>query len=204
MYMNLPTKLTVSRIVMAVLVIFILLFPFYNVGIELPRYMIGGVYIKLEYIIAGVLFILASITDALDGNIARKRNLVSDTGKMLDAIADKILVDSILIILATQNVISAIIPVIIIIRDIVVDALKMEAASKGKVVAAIMSGKVKTTFLMVGVALALFSNLPFEIWNVHVADFCLYFASVMAIVSMFEYYNMCKKFFKDETETLKL
>lgn len=200
--MNLPTKLTVSRIVMAILVIFILLFPFYSVGIELPRYLVGGVYIKLEYIIAGVLFILASITDALDGNIARKRNLVSDTGKMLDAIADKILVDSILIILAAQDVIPVIIPVIIIIRDIVVDAFKMEAASKGKVVAAIMSGKIKTTFLMVGVALTLFCNLPFEIFNFYVSDFCLYFACVMAIISMIEYYNMCKKFFKEKPEIL--
>lgn len=200
--MNLPTKLTVSRIVMAILVIFILLFPFYSIGITLPRFVIGGVYIKLEYIIAGVLFILASITDALDGNIARKRNLVSDTGKMLDAIADKILVDSILIILASQNIINVLIPVIIIIRDIVVDALKMEAAAKGKVVAAIMSGKIKTTFLMIGVALALFCNLPFEIFNFYVADFCLYFACVMAIISMIEYYNMCKKFFKNQTEFL--
>ena len=200
--MNLPTKLTVSRIIMAILVIFILLFPFYNVGIELPRYLVGGVYIKLEHIIAGVLFILASITDAWDGNIARKRNLVSDTGKMLDAIADKILVDSILIILAAQDVIPVIIPVIIIIRDIVVDAFKMEAASKGKVVAAIMSGKIKTTFLMVGVALTLFSNLPFEMFNFNVSDFCLYFACVMSIISMIEYYNMCKKFFKEKPEIL--
>lgn len=200
--MNLPTKLTVSRIIMAVIVIFILIFPFYSIGIEFPRYLIGGVYIKLEYILAGILFILASITDALDGNIARKRNLVSDTGKMLDAIADKILVDSILIILASQNVIHVIIPVIIIIRDIVVDALKMEAASKGKVVAAIMSGKVKTTFLMVGVALTLFCNLPFEILNLYISDFCLYFACVMAIISMIEYYNMCKKFFKEKSEIL--
>lgn len=200
--MNLPTKLTVSRIIMAVVVIFILIFPFYSIGIEFPRYLIGGVYIKLEYILAGILFILASITDALDGNIARKRNLVSDTGKMLDAIADKILVDSILIILASQNVIHVIIPVIIIIRDIVVDALKMEAASKGKVVAAIMSGKVKTTFLMVGVALTLFCNLPFEMMNLYISDFCLYFACVMAIISMIEYYNMCKKFFKEKPEML--
>ena len=123
---------------------------------------------------------------------------------MLDAIADKILVDSILIILAVQNIISVMIPVVIIIRDIVVDALKMEAASKGKVVAAILSGKIKTTFLMIGVALTLFCNLPFEMFNLYISDFCLYFACVMAIISMIEYYYMCKKFFKNEPEMLKL
>lgn len=191
--MNLPTKLTVSRIVLAIITVILLIFPFHTIGIDMPRFLVGGIYVKLEYIIAGVLFILASITDALDGHIARKRNLISDLGKMLDAIADKILVDSVLIILACQGFISVIIPVIIIIRDIVVDALKMEVASHGKVVAAIYSGKVKTTFLMVGVALSLFYNLPFEIINLDVANFSLYLACIMAIVSMIEYMNMTKK-----------
>ena len=69
----------------------------------------------------------------------------------------------------------------------------MEVASHGKVVAAIYSGKVKTTFLMVGVALSLFYNLPFEIINLDVANFSLYLACIMAIVSMIEYMNMTKK-----------
>ena len=111
--MNLPTKLTVSRIVLAIITVILLIFPFHTIGIDMPRFLVGGIYVKLEYIIAGVLFILASITDALDGHIARKRNLISDLGKMLDAIADKILVDSVLIILACQGFISVIIPVII-------------------------------------------------------------------------------------------
>ena len=190
--MSLPTKLTVSRIVLAVIVMFILIFPLYLIGIEFPRFVIGGVYIKSEYIIAGVLFIAASITDALDGKIARKRNLVSDLGKMLDAIADKILVDSVLIILACQGFISVVIPVVIIVRDIVVDALKMEVASHGKVVAAIMSGKIKTAFLMVGIALSLFYNMPFELINIDLANFCLYVAAIMSIVSMVQYMIMTK------------
>ena len=171
--MSLPTKLTVSRIVLAVIVMFILIFPLHLIGIDMPRFDVAGVYIKLEYIIAGVLFIAASITDALDGKIARERNLVSDLGKMLDAIADKILVDSVLIILACQGFISVVIPVIIIVRDIVVDALKMEVASHGKVVAAILSGKIKTACLMVGVVLSLFYNMPFELINIDVANLLL-------------------------------
>lgn len=191
--MNLPTKLTASRIVLAVVIMFILIFPLHLIGIDMPRFVIGGIYVKLEYIIAGVLFIVASITDALDGNIARKRNLVSDLGKMLDAIADKILVDSVLIILACQGFISVVIPVVIIVRDIVVDALKMEVASHGKVVAAILSGKIKTACLMIGVVLSLFYNLPFELINIDVANFSLYIASIMAIVSMVQYMKMTKE-----------
>lgn len=198
--MNLPTKLTVSRIVLAFITIILLIFPFHTIGIDMPRFLVGGLYIKLEYIIGGILFIIASITDALDGHIARKRNLISDLGKMLDAIADKILVDSVLIILACQGFISVVIPVVIIVRDIVVDALKMEASSHGKVVAAIYSGKVKTTFLMVGVALSLFYNMPFEFINIDVANFSLYLACIMAIVSMVEYMFMTKKILNEKNK----
>ena len=105
---------------------------------------IKGIALRWDYIIAGILFIIASFTDFLDGYIARKRGLVTNTGKMLDAIADKVLVNSVLIILASKGEINVIIPVIIVIRDIIVNAIKMEAASKGKVVAAIGSGKIKT------------------------------------------------------------
>lgn len=198
--MNLPTKLTVVRILLTFVVIFILVFPFYTIGIEWPRFLVSGVPIKLQYLVAGFIFIIASITDYIDGYLARKNNQVTDTGKMLDAIADKILVDSSLIILASQGFISVIIPVVIVLRDIVVDAIKMEAASKGKVVAAIYSGKVKTATLMVGLVLTFFYNLPFEIINIRVADFFLYFATIMAIISAIEYFNINKSliFSKDE------
>lgn len=191
--MNLPTKLTVFRIFLSIVVIFILVFPFYNVGIEWPKYQVVGIGVKIQYVIAGIIFIIASITDYIDGYLARKNNQVTDTGKMLDAIADKILVNSVLIILAAQGFISVIIPVILVIRDIVVNAIKMEAAAKGRVVAAIKSGKLKTATLMVGTTLTFFYNLPFEVWNIDVANFLLYFATIMAVLSGFEYYSLNKK-----------
>ena len=85
--MNTPTKLTVARILMTIVMIFMLLFPFYDVGINMPSFLVGGVYVKLEYLIAGVIFVVASVTDFLDGYLARKNNEVTDLGKMLDAIA---------------------------------------------------------------------------------------------------------------------
>ncbi len=148
--MNTPTKLTIARILMTIVMIFMLLFPFYDVGINMPSFLVGGVYVNLEYLIAGVLFIVASVTDFLDGYLARKYNEVTDFGKMFDAIADKVLVNSALIILASKGFILTLIPVVIIFRDTVVDAMKMEAARKGKVVAAISSGKIKTATMMVG------------------------------------------------------
>ena len=198
--MNLPNRLTVTRLVLSVIIIILLCVPFYNLGIDFlqdgPE--LFGVSLRWDYIIAGILFIIASLTDFFDGYIARKRGLVTNTGKMLDAIADKVLVNSVLIILAAKNEINSIIPVIIVVRDIIVNAIKMEAAGRGKVVAAIGSGKIKTATLMIGVVLVFFGNLPFELIPLNVAEFFLYFATVMSIVSMIQYYNINKKLIIDE------
>lgn len=190
--MNTPTKLTVSRLILSLVIIFILLFPWSMINVTIPQVLVSGITVDIRYPIAGVLFIIASLTDFLDGYLARKNNQITNTGKMLDAIADKVLVDSVLIILACQGFVNAIVPVVIVLRDIVVDAIKMEAASKGKVVAAIKSGKIKTASLMVGTVLMLFYNLPFELVNVHVDIFLLYFATIMSIFSMYEYYTLNK------------
>lgn len=193
--MNLPNKLTISRIILSFVIIFILLFPIDATGIELPKLFIDeAIVIDLRYIIAGVLFIVASITDFLDGKIARKYNLVTDLGKMLDSIADKILVNSVLIILASSGFISPIIPVVIIVRDSIVNSIKMIAGNKGNVVAAIYTGKIKAACLMIGIVLTLFYNLPFEIWNIKVSDALLIIACVFAIISGVQYYNQNKKY----------
>jgi CDP-diacylglycerol--glycerol-3-phosphate 3-phosphatidyltransferase len=195
--MNLPNKLTVARIILSLVIIILLLFPFYSVNIQFPTFYIEEVLVDTKYLAAGFVFLIASITDFLDGHIARKRGLVTNTGKLLDAIADKVLVNSVLIILATQNQIHAVIPVVIVLRDIIVNAIRMEAASKGKVVAAGGSGKLKTAALMVGIVLIFINNLPFELLEIRVADFLLYFATIMSLVSMIEYYNANKKLIFD-------
>lgn len=191
--MNLPNKLTITRIIMSIVIIVLLLFPFQMAGIEFPQLFINEkLVVDSKYLIAGILFILASITDFLDGFIARKYNLITDFGKLLDAIADKVLVNSVLIILASQGFIHPIIPVVIIVRDSIVNSIKMLAASKGKVVAAIKSGKIKTACLMVGISLTLFYNLPFELFNLRISDFLLFVAAVMSIISGIQYYILNK------------
>ena len=187
--MNLPNKLTISRIIISVLIIIVLLFPFDSMGINIPDFFVNEqLVVHLEYLIAGVLFILGSITDFLDGYIARKYNLITDFGKLIDAIADKMLVNSVLIILAATGTINAIIPVVVILRDEVVNSIKMLAASKVRVVAAIKSGKYKTACLMIGITLTLFYNLPFELINLKVADFFLLVATILSLISGIQYY----------------
>lgn len=191
--MNLPNKLTMSRIIMAFVIIAVLLFPFDATGIELPKIFVNEtLVVDLKYIIAGILFIIASLTDFVDGYIARKYNLVTDFGKMIDAIADKVLVNSVLIILCATGFIHPIITVIVIVRDSIVNSIKMVAGSKGQVVAAIKSGKVKTACLMVGIVLTLFYNLPFELINLKVSDILLVIAAVLSVISGVQYYYMNK------------
>lgn len=196
--MNLANKITMSRIVLSIIVIAILIFPFDAMGISTYKLFVAEkLVIDVKYIIAGVLFVIASLTDFLDGYIARKYNMVTDFGKMVDAIADKMLVNSVLIILASSGFISAIIPVIVILRDTVVNTIKMIAGNKGKAVAAIKSGKIKTACLMVGITLTLFYNLPFELINIRVSDILLVIATIMSIVSGVQYYTMNKKLIFD-------
>ena len=159
--MNLPNKITLGRIFLSILIIIIMLFPFYEMGIQETKYLVmGKVTISLKYIICGILFIIASVTDFLDGNLARKNNQVTDFGKVMDAIADKILVNGVLIIMACNGLLPTIIPVIIVLRDTFVDSIKMVASSKnGKAVGASKAGKIKTACMMLGLALMFFSNL---------------------------------------------
>lgn len=204
--MNLPNKITISRIILTIFIIILLLFPFDAAGINIPKLFINeSIVVDVTYLIAGFLFIIASLTDFVDGYIARKYNLVTDFGKMIDAIADKILVNPILIILAAKGFISPIIPVVIVCRDSIVNSIKMVAGSKGNVVAAIKLGKLKTACLMVGIVLTLFYNLPFELLNLKVSDALLIVACVLSVVSAIEYYNMNKKFIFDEkTEKIEV
>lgn len=200
--MNLPNKLTMLRIVLSFIIIIVLLCSEYIckiVGIELPKLFINEmIVIDTKYFIAGFLFVIASITDFFDGYIARKYNMITDFGKLLDAIADKILVNSVLIILSSQGFIHPVIPVILIVRDSIVNSIKMMAAKNNKVVAAIKTGKIKTACLMVGIVLTLFYNLPFELIGISVSKVLLFVATVLSVISGIQYYNMNKYMIKEK------
>ncbi len=199
--MNTPTKITVVRLILTVFILVLLWDAFFSlIGFNFPKYNIGGVLVQLNYIIAGVIFIIASLTDFLDGYLARKNNQVTDLGKMLDAIADKVLVNPVLIVLAANGFIPTVVPVIYVTRDIVVDAIKMQAASKGKVQAAIKSGKYKTACMMVGICLVFFYNIPFEFININVALGLLYLACILSVVSAVEYYKINKELLFKKSE----
>ncbi len=200
--MNLPNKITISRIIMSVIILVMLVLPWHALGVEWPVY--GRIFnitletgLSLKYVIAGILFVIAALTDRIDGYLARKNNQVTDLGKMLDAIADKILVNGVLVILAYERMIPLVVPVVIITRDTITDTCKMISGNKGKVVAASWMGKIKTVFMMTGTSLVFFNNLPFELIHFKFATLCLIIGTVLSVVSGCQYYFKTMELIKE-------
>lgn len=197
--MNLPNKITMTRIGLSFAVITLLVFPFHQIDFKWPIYLVGGkVAVNLKYIISGILFMIASYTDYLDGKIARSRNIVTDFGKVMDAVADKILVNGVLIVLAYDGFLPVIIPIVIISRDIFVDSIKMVSGSKGKTIGASFWGKLKTAFMMMGLTFILFYNLPFELLNISLGNYLVFFATILSVYSGVQYYLANKEFLSEK------
>ena len=147
--MNLPNKLTIFRIILVPIIVIISMINIQGAFLGIP----------IIYWIIDVLFIIACLTDKLDGQIARKRNLVTTFGKFADPLADKILVLSTMIILVECDKIPAWIPIIVLAREFVISGYRLIAVEKGgQVIAANIWGKIKTTTQMIGIILMLLSN----------------------------------------------
>lgn len=199
--MNVPNKITVCRIILSVFLLILMVFPLNKIGVTFPEIKMSADFIiDSKYLICGVIFLIASVTDYLDGHLARKYNLVTDLGKVMDAIADKILVNGVLILLATSGHISPIVPVVIVSRDIAVDSIKMVAGQKNGAVAASKAGKFKTAFMLVGITLLFFYDLPFALINVYPSRVIIMIATVLSVLSGVQYYVKNKKYLADTTK----
>lgn len=162
---NIPNILTVFRILFIPL---ILVFLAIDSNITIYSFKITDINYRIDLydLLAGLFFILASITDALDGYLARKFNWISDFGKIWDPIADKVLTTSVFILLASQNVTLWYLIVIIVSRDTIIDAYRQTVAKKNIVVAANLFGKLKTIFQMIAlIVLILVFNNPKNIYS---------------------------------------
>ena len=164
--MNLPNKLTIARVIMIPLFLICL---YLNIGCG-------------KYIAVGI-FILASLTDLLDGKIARKYNLVTNFGKFMDPLADKLLVCSALICLVSLNKIPAWIVIIIIAREFIISGFRLIAADNGRVIAASYWGKFKTTFQMIMVILMIADISQLFI----LTQIIMYVALILTVVSLVDY-----------------
>ena len=191
--MNLPNRLTIFRIVLIPVIILIYLFPYSAAGIEPAVFQIGNVSLSVINLIALVIYVVAALTDALDGHIARSRNMITTFGKFADPIADKLLTTTVFLLFVSRGIIPVVPVIIMIARDTVVDGCRMIASANGKVVAAGMMGKIKTVLQMITVALVLLNNLPFELWGIPLSSVLLWFSALVSFISGMQYFSQMKE-----------
>lgn len=181
--MNIPNKITVSRILLIPIFIVLMTVPF-NWG----SWDIGNTEITVAHFAGAVLFIIASATDWVDGYYARKYNLITNLGKFLDPLADKLLVAAALIMLVEIELAPAWIVIIIISREFAVTGLRLVAAGDGLVLAASNLGKIKTVTQIVAIAALLLHNLPFSYLGFPFATIMLYVALFFTVLSGYDYF----------------
>ncbi len=178
--MNLPNKLTMVRIILIPIIVAVMM-------------------INVSWFdwLALVLFIIGSLTDFVDGKLARKNNLVTNFGKLMDPLADKMMVIAVLMVFVSEHVINAIPVIIIVVREIAVTGLRAVAASSehgGKVIAASKWGKLKTTSQMITVILLFIGNyLSIGI----VTTIMIWVMTILTIISGVEYFIQAKDCFND-------
>ena len=179
--MNLPNKLTIMRVILIPFFVFFLLSPYF------PAY---GNYIAVA------IFIVASLTDMLDGKIARKYNLVTNFGKFMDPLADKLLVCSAMICLIELDRLAAWILIVIIAREFIISGFRLVASDNGVVIAASYWGKFKTTFQMLMV-IVLILDIQMPFFQI-LGTVLTYVALILTVVSLIDYIVKNKDVLKDQ------
>ena len=181
--MNLANQLTLLRII---------LIPFFIVCFYIPSLIVNTVAVNnylIPYanLLGLIIFLLAAITDFIDGYVARKYNMITDFGKFMDPLADKLLVTAALLVLLENGLISGWVVFVILAREFIVTGFRTIAASKGVVIAAGWLGKIKTVVQFMMISTLLLLNYPFEIFNWPVDRIFIALAVVLTVASGVEY-----------------
>lgn len=181
--MNLANRITLARIFIVPIVVFFLL-----VRLDLPTLVIGEFSITYNQIFALILFVVAASTDGLDGYIARKRKIVTNLGKLLDPLADKLLVAAVLISLVEMGKLAAWVAIVIIGREWAVTGLRQVALLEGAVIAASKWGKWKTAAQIAMIILLLLNNFPFNFIDLRADLVAVWAAAAITVYSGIDYF----------------
>ncbi|MGH1881288.1 CDP-diacylglycerol--glycerol-3-phosphate 3-phosphatidyltransferase [Enterococcus casseliflavus] len=191
--MNLPNQLTVLRIIMIPIFILVLVLP-----IDLGTLTVGTTQLENTHLIAAILFAAASITDWLDGKIARSRGLVTNFGKFADPLADKMLVMTAFIMLVELDKAPGWVVSIIVCRELAVTGLRLLLVEQsGEVMAAAWPGKIKTATQMVAIIFLFLNNIPFSMLGLPIDQIMLYLCLIFTIYSGVDYFIKNTNVFKD-------
>ncbi len=181
--MNLPNKITVSRIFLIPLFLIVL-----TINFDWGEINIGNNTLPVTQLVGSIIFIIASLTDWLDGYIARKYNLITNMGKFLDPLADKLLVSAAFIMLIELQIAPAWIIIVIISREFAITGFRLVASGEGVVLAASSMGKLKTVSQILAVILLMLNNFPFSYTNIPVDMIMLYIALIFTVWSGLDYF----------------
>lgn len=187
--MNIPNRLTIIRILLVPVVVAVYLCMDPTIGVIDEA---SG--LALRDVIAFVIFAVASITDFFDGMLARKNNWITSFGKFTDPIADKMLVNTVLILMVYFHQANVIAVLLMIARDLIVDGLRMSAANSGEVVSAGIFGKLKTVLQMFALVFLLLKDWPFVYMGICMDQILLWAATVASLYSGWIYFNQLKKY----------
>ncbi|CAM2935146.1 CDP-diacylglycerol--glycerol-3-phosphate 3-phosphatidyltransferase [Dellaglioa algida] len=194
--MNLPNKLTVVRIILIPIFMLVLLLP-----LDWGMVTWAGTQIEVTHLVGAIIFAAASLTDFLDGQIARRQHLVSNFGKFADPLADKMLVMTAFIILVAFNQVPSWVAAIIVCRELAVTGLRLIIVENdGQVMAAAMPGKIKTTTQMIAIILLFLNNVLFAAISVPMAAIFLYICLFFTIYSGIDYFVQNRAIFSDSFE----
>ena len=187
--MNIPNRLTIIRILLVPVVVAVYLCMDPTIGVIDEA---SG--LALRDVIAFVIFAVASITDFFDGMLARKNNWITSFVKFADPIADKMLVNTVLILMVYFHQANVIAVLLMIARDLIVDGLRMSAANSGEVVSAGVFGKLKTVLQMFALVFLLLKDWPFVYMGICMDQILLWAATVASLYSGWIYFNQLKKY----------
>ncbi|MBK3494320.1 CDP-diacylglycerol--glycerol-3-phosphate 3-phosphatidyltransferase [Viridibacillus sp. YIM B01967] len=190
--MNIPNRITVSRVLLIPVFVLVLLVDF-----GWGKMTVLGATMPVEHFVGGMIFIVASITDWVDGFYARKYNLVTNMGKFLDPLADKLLVSAAFILLVELGTAPAWVVIVIISREFAVTGLRLILAGGGEVVAANQLGKIKTWAQIVAISALLLHNIFFAMFGIPFADIALYVALFFTVWSGVDYFYLNRRVLLD-------
>jgi len=191
--MNLPNQLTVFRIILIPVFIILLSVPYAWQSLD-----VTGVMLPLNWLLAAIVFAVASVTDFLYGQISRRQHLVTNFGKFADPLADKLLVMTALIFLTGFNVVPAWMTAVIVIRELAVTGLRtLIVENNGKVLAAQMPGKIKTFSQMFAIFFLYLKDVPFTAIGLPIGEILLWIAVIFTIYSGIDYFWQNRVVFSD-------
>ncbi|KOO49226.1 CDP-diacylglycerol--glycerol-3-phosphate 3-phosphatidyltransferase [Viridibacillus arvi] len=190
--MNIPNRITVSRVLLIPVFVLLMLVDF-----GWGQMTVLGATMPIEHFVGAMIFIIASITDWVDGYYARKYNLVTNMGKFLDPLADKLLVSAAFILLVELGTAPAWVVIIIISREFAVTGLRLILAGGGEVVAANQLGKIKTWAQIVAISALLLNNIFFTMFSIPFADIALYVALFFTVWSGADYFYLNRRVLLD-------